>query len=303
MFLTCPEVFFFLPLSTVSERFFCKNNIDMIQSIGLAVLVLGGMGVLAAVILYFVAQKFKVIENPLIDEVVEFLPGANCGGCGYSGCRALAEAIVNQGSLDGLKCPPGGDASSQNIAGLLGVTSETADPLVAVVCCNGTIANSPAKSKYEGLSDCTFATSVFSGEGGCGFGCLGLGNCVRSCQFGALHIDEKTGLPVIDEENCGACGACVKACPRNIIEIRKKGPKGKKVFVSCANKEKGALAKKNCSVACIACRKCQKECSFEAITIENNLAYIDFEKCRLCRKCVSVCPTGAILEVDRKSVV
>ena len=269
----------------------------MVQSIGLAVLVLSGIGVLSAIILYFVAQKFKVIEDPLIDEVAEFLPGANCGGCGYSGCRALAEAIVKQGNLEGLKCPPGGDVSSQNIANLLGVANETEDPLVAVVRCNGTIANTPAKSKYEGLSDCTFATSVFSGEGGCGFGCLGLGNCVRSCQFGALHIDEKTGLPVVDEENCGACGACVKACPRNIIEIRKKGPKGKKVFVSCANKEKGALSKKNCSVACIACGKCQKECSFEAITIENNLAYIDFEKCRLCRKCVGVCPTGAILEV------
>ncbi|MDL2314962.1 RnfABCDGE type electron transport complex subunit B [Bacteroidales bacterium OttesenSCG-928-C19] len=269
----------------------------MIQSIGLAVLVLGGIGILAAVILYFVAQKFKVIENPLIDEVVEFLPGANCGGCGFSGCRALAEAMVKQGNLDGLKCPPGGDTASQNIANVLGVTSDASDPMIAVVRCNGSFANSPAKARFEGLSDCTFATSVFSGEGGCTFGCLGLGNCARSCQFDALYIDESTGLPVVDEDKCTSCGACVKACPRSIIELRKKGPKGRRVFVSCVNKEKGAAAKKNCGAACIGCGKCQKECPFEAITVENNVAYIDFEKCRLCRKCVGVCPTGAILEV------
>lgn len=111
-------------------------------------------------------------------------------------------------------------------------------------------------------------------------------------------MDPQTQLPVVDNEKCVACGACVKACPRNIIELRFKGPKDRRVFVSCVNKDKGGVARKACKVACIGCGKCAKECPFGAITVENNLAYIDFTKCRLCRKCVGVCPTGAIHEVN-----
>ena len=137
-----------------------------------------------------------------------------------------------------------------------------------------------------------------AGETACGFGCLGCGDCVAACQFGAISIDPATGIPVVDEEKCTSCGACVKACPRNIIELRKKGPKGRRVFVSCVNKDKGPVAMKACAVSCIGCGKCEKECPFGAITVENNLAYIDFEKCRLCRKCVTVCPKKAILDVN-----
>jgi ferredoxin len=112
-----------------------------------------------------------------------------------------------------------------------------------------------------------------------------------------MYMDEETGLPVVIEENCVACGACVRACPRSIIELRNIGKKSRRIFVSCVNKEKGAPAKKNCSVACIGCGKCEKECAFDAITIKDNLAYIDYEKCKLCRKCVPVCPTNAIHEL------
>jgi ferredoxin len=121
---------------------------------------------------------------------------------------------------------------------------------------------------------------------------------VKACQFDAIHLNEETGLPEVDEEKCTACGACTKACPRGIIELRKKGPKGRRVFVSCVNKDKGAVAMKACSVSCIGCGKCEKECPFGAITVENNLAYIDPEKCRLCRKCVVVCPKKAIRDVN-----
>ena len=121
---------------------------------------------------------------------------------------------------------------------------------------------------------------------------------VEACQFDAIHINPETGIAEVDEEKCVACGACVKACPRNIIELRKKGPKGRRVYVSCVNKDKGPAAMKACQVSCIGCGKCEKECPFGAITVEVNLAYIDPEKCRLCRKCEKVCPKHAIVAVN-----
>ena len=139
---------------------------------------------------------------------------------------------------------------------------------------------------------------MYGGETGCTFGCLGYGDCEKACNFGAIKVNPETGLPEVDEDKCTACGACVKACPKNIIELRKKGPKSRRVFVSCVNKDKGAVARKACINACIGCGKCAKECPFEAITVENNVAYIDYTKCRMCRKCVAVCPTGAIHELN-----
>lgn len=270
----------------------------MTKIILLAVLVLGIIGAIFAIVLYIVAQKFKIVEDPLIDEIAEVLPGANCGGCGKAGCRAMAEAFVQQGNMEGLKCPAGGDAVAQKVAALLGCSVEASEPQVAVVRCNGTCANATAKTHYDGLQDCAFANSLYTGESGCTFGCLGLGNCVKQCQFGALSMNPETGLPMVDEDKCTACGACVKACPRGVIEIRNKGLKNRRVYVACNNKEKGAVARKSCTAACIGCGKCEKTCPFGAIKVENNLAYIDFNVCKLCRKCVAECPTGAIHAVN-----
>lgn len=258
---------------------------------------LAGLGIASAVILYFVAQKFKVIEDPRIDIVADILPGANCGGCGFAGCRNFAEAIVKAESLEGLSCPVGGATVMGNIGQALGLAVEVSEPKIAVVRCNGSKEHAPAKVVFDSASRCSFAHSLFSGESGCPNGCLGLGDCVISCSFDAIHIDSSTGLPVVNDK-CVACGACVKACPRSVIELRFKGKKDRRIFVSCINTEKGAIAKKNCEVACIGCGKCVKVCPFEAITLANNLAYIDFEKCKLCRKCVTECPTGAIHELN-----
>ncbi len=264
----------------------------------LSFITLAALAVVAAVVLYVVAKKFHVEEDPRIDAICELLPGANCGGCGFAGCRNFAESIVKQGSLDGLLCPVGGADCMQSIAPVLGVEAVIEEPKIAVVRCSGSKVNAPRTVNFEGLSDCRFSSNLYAGESGCPNACVGLGSCVRSCQFDALQMDEETGLPVVNADTCVACGACVKACPRGVIELRDKGKKDRRVFVSCVNKEKGAMAKKRCAVACIGCGKCQKVCAFEAITIQNNLAYIDFGKCKLCRKCVSECPTGAILEVN-----
>jgi Na+-translocating ferredoxin:NAD+ oxidoreductase RNF subunit RnfB len=264
----------------------------------ITVLMLGLLGAVAAVILYFVAQKFKVFEDPRIDEVQEVLPAANCGGCGFAGCRAFAEACVKADTLDGLFCPVGGNEVMAQVAAAIGQEAVVADPKIAVVRCNGSCENRPHTNIYNGASSCAVAAALYGGETACSYGCLGLGDCEVACEFDALHMNPITGLPEIDEEKCTSCGACVKACPKLIIELRKKGPKSRRIFVSCVNKDKGAVAKKACDVACIGCGKCEKVCEFNAITIENNLAYIDYVKCRLCRKCVEVCPTGAIHELN-----
>lgn len=269
----------------------------------IAVIALGGLGLIMAVILYLIANKFKVFEDPKIDEVEDALPSANCGGCGFPGCRAFAEAAVKSakefGHLEGLNCPVGGNETAQSVGSILGLEVEEKDPMIAVVRCNGSLKNSPAKVQYEGATSCSFAHALYAGEGGCMYGCLGLGDCVDACDFDAIHMNPETGLPEVNN-NCTACNACVTSCPRNIIELRKKGPKDRRIFVSCINQEKGAPAKKNCNVACIGCSKCVKECKFDAITITSFMAYIDFEKCTLCRKCVDVCPTNAIHEVNFK---
>ena len=267
----------------------------------IAVIVLGAIALISAIVLYAVSKKFAVQEDPRIGQVVELLPGANCGGCGFAGCAGMADALVkgaDLGSIDGLMCPVGGADVMGQVADLLGMAVANTDPMVAVVRCNGTCEHRPRIVEYDGMRSCQAVNATCAGETGCGFGCLGCGDCVAACQFGAITMDEETGLPVVDEEKCTACGACAKACPRHIIELRKKGPKGRRVYVQCVNKDKGAVAKKACAVACIGCGKCQKVCNFDAITVENNVAYIDFNKCRMCTKCVDECPTGALVKVN-----
>lgn len=267
----------------------------------IAVAVLGVIGLVAAVVLYVCSKKFAVYEDPRIPQVTELLPGANCGGCGFAGCSALADALVkgaDAGSIDGISCPVGGQEVMGKVADLLGMAIANGDPMVAVVRCGGSCALRPRTATYDGLHTCAAMNACGAGETGCGFGCLGCGDCVAACQFDAIHMNPETGLPEVDEDKCTACGACAKACPRHIIELRKKGVKGRRVFVSCVNKDKGAVAMKACKAACIGCGKCAKACPFDAITIENNVSYIDFAKCRLCRKCVAVCPTKAIHAVN-----
>lgn len=262
------------------------------------ILFLAIVGALAALLLFVVSKKFHVEEDARIELVNEALPGANCGGCGYPGCSGFARACVEAESMEGLFCTVGGNDTMLKVADILGRTAVEAEPQLAVVRCNGTCDARPKVNQYDGASSCAIAAATYGGETGCTFGCLGLGDCTLACGFDAIKMNLLTGLPEVDEERCTACGACVKACPKMIIELRKKGPKGRRVFVSCVNKDKGGVAKKACDNACIGCSKCFKECKFEAITIANNLAYIDPNKCRLCRKCVEACPTGAIHEVN-----
>lgn len=258
-----------------------------------AILSLGIIGIIAAVVLFVVSKKFKVEEDPRVDEIAEVLPGANCGGCGYAGCRALAEAIVKAGTSKGIVCTAGGSGTGAQVAKIMGETAEISAPKIAVLRCNGSCANAPAKFHYDSAPTCAFAHTLSSGESGCAYGCLGLGDCTRACSFGGITINPETGLPRFNEHLCVACGSCMKACPRGLIEARTL-IEGNLVYVACNNKEKGGDAKKNCAVACIGCKKCEKTCGQTAITVENNMAYIDDTKCTGCGNCLENCPTGAI---------
>lgn len=252
------------------------------------------LGLLLALVLFLVAKKFKVEEDPRIDEVEKVMPGANCGGCGFAGCRAFAEAAVKSPDLEGIFCPVGGNDVMAKVAGILGFEAKVKAPQVAVIRCNGTCEARPQVNEYDGFPTCAVKAALYTGDTACAYGCLGCGDCVAACQFGALSMDPATGLPVVDEEKCTACGACVKACPKRIIELRPKGPRGMREVVACMNKDKGPVAKKACANACIGCGLCEKTCTHEAITVEVNLAWIDPVKCKLCRECEAVCPTGAI---------
>lgn len=264
------------------------------------VLVLVGIALFAAIILYLVSQKFNVEENPKIGEVESVLPGANCGACGKAGCHNFAESCVkaDENGFKNLYCPVGGAEVMKRVSDILGYAAVEKEPTVAVLKCNGTCENAPTKIHLDGVSICRLAAKISVGQTGCPNGCLRLGDCVKVCKFDALHIDEQTGLPVVDEDKCTSCGACVNICPRHLFEIRPKGKNGQRVYVACSNTQKGAVARKNCKAACIGCMKCTKVCP--AVKVENNLSYIPSEvsAAEFGAELVKACPTSAIIMTE-----
>ncbi len=264
-----------------------------------SVLTLVIIGLISAIVLYFLAEKFKVEEDPRIDEVEEVLPNANCGGCGFPGCRNFAEACVRADSLDNLFCPVGGNEVMKKVAEILGKTVVEQAPKVAVVRCQGSPKYRPRTTEYDGPASCAVEAALYSGHTDCQYGCLGHGDCVAACEFDAMYMDPETMLPVVIEDKCTACGACVEACPKDIIELRSINKKSRRIYVACISMDKGATTRKACEVGCIGCSACYKACEFDAITMyDRNLAYIDPDKCRLCRACVPVCPTNSIIEIN-----
>lgn len=268
-------------------------NIVLISLITLSVI-----GAVSAIILFVVAKKFHVFEDQRIDEVEAALPAANCGGCGFPGCRGFADACVKAVELGDLFCPVGGNDTMSKVADILGKTAVAQAPKVAVVRCDGTCEHRPRHNEYDGVKHCFIAHNLYSGETNCSWGCLGFGDCELSCDFDAIKVNPVTMIPEVDDDKCTACGACVRACPKLLIELRKKGPKNRRIYVGCRNEDKGHITKKACDVGCIGCAKCFKVCPHEAITVDNNLAFINDEACKLCRKCVEVCPTSSIKEIN-----
>ena len=259
---------------------------------------LTAIGVLAAVVIYFVSKKFAVQEDSRIADVESVLPNTNCGGCGQPGCHAFAMAVVNSGDLNTLHCPVGGNAVMKQVASILGVQAVEKDPYIAVVRCSGSFEYRKKTNIYDGTESCKIAAALYSGDTGCAYGCLGMGDCVQVCDFEAMYMDEKTGLPVIIEDKCTACNACVKECPKDILELWPKGKKNQRVYVACLNEEKGSTARKECAVACSGCAKCFEACRYDAITMNGSLAAIDPDKCKLCMECVDTCDVHNIITAN-----
>lgn len=260
------------------------------KTIYLALAVLGGLGVVFGVALAIVAARFAVKVDPKVEKVREVLPGANCGGCGFAGCMGYAEAVVGNPDVAVHLCAPGKAAVAEKIAEITGKKAEKVEPKIARVFCQGGTSLSQRKFIYTGVKDCTAAVLAAGGDKSCEYGCLGYGTCMRACPFGAITMSSDN-LPIIDPEKCTACGKCVAACPKQVIELAQAS---KAVVISCHSRDKGADTKKKCQVGCIACGICVRTCPVDAIKIDNNLARIDHSKCIVCGLCVKKCPTSAI---------
>jgi Na+-translocating ferredoxin:NAD+ oxidoreductase RNF subunit RnfB len=256
-----------------------------------AVLILGGVGLVFGVFIAFANKRLWVWEDPRIDVVAQMLPNANCGACGLPGCRAFAEQAV-AGAVAPAQCTVSGEAAREQIAQYLGVDAGSAVKNVARLLCAGGSDVAGYQAEYRGLPTCAAAAAVAGGGKGCAWGCLGLADCARVCDFDAIHMSE-TGLPVVDVDKCTACGDCVTACPKSLFELR---PLDAKLLVQCRNLISGDDALAQCRVACTACGKCVQDAAEGLISVSSGVAVINYDEIvRAEPRAVERCPTGAIV--------
>ncbi len=260
-----------------------------LQGVMVATAIVAGVGLFIGLFLGFAAKTFEVKADEREIMVRELLPGANCGGCGYPGCDGLASAIA-KGEAPANACPVANKEAHSKIAEVMGTVVEEAEKVVAFVKCVGTCDKTQVKYEYYGVQDCKKAAMV-PGKGNkkCSYGCMGFGSCVKVCAFDAIHV--VNGVAVVDKEKCTGCSSCTAQCPNNLIEMV---PASARHLVGCSSLDKGKDVKAACAAGCIGCKLCTKACEFDAIAVNDNLAYIDYSKCTNCGKCATVCPVKVI---------
>jgi len=269
------------------------EDVNAVRTLVVALLSMGGLGVAFAALLAVANAKLKVQEDPKITEVDNALPGLNCGACGEANCRTFAEGVV-AGTQPVNGCRVGGSATARAVARVMGVEVEGAVLQKAVVHCGADDSVRQRRGRYTGVASCTAANLHLGGNILCRYGCLGYGDCYRSCPFHAIEMVD--GLPAVDFETCVACGKCVEACPRGIISLEV--VKNETNYaVRCSSPLAGRAVRKICKVGCIACKRCEKACPVDAIQVTDHLAYIDYEKCQGCGDCAEACPTKCITVV------
>lgn len=254
----------------------------------LPVLIFIGLGLLMGALLALASKLFAVKKDEKAEAIKECLPGANCGGCGYSGCDAYA-AAVSAGDAPVNKCSVGGAEAASKIAQIMGVDAGEQVRMRAQVMCSGTGEYAKKKYIYEGIDDCVAASKIGGGDKMCKNGCIGLGNCVRACPFDAIVVED--GVAAVDYSKCKGCGICVSACPKGIIKLI---PFDAKHWVGCMSVDDGKNTRKVCDVGCISCKLCQKNCPAGAINVDNFVASIDYDKCTGCDICTDKCPRHII---------
>ena len=253
-----------------------------------AALVLGALSLIFGLALTFAAKAFHVDVDERVEKVRGCLGGANCGACGFAGCDQLAEAVVS-GKAAPTACPPAGPKGAKEIGEIMGVAVDGEERKVARVICQGKTGVANESYHYDGYNSCSLAVGIAGGPTKCLYGCVGLGDCMDHCSFGAISI--KDGIAYVDESKCTGCGSCVTNCPRHVLELQ---PVSQTVTVRCHNVEVARKARESCMKACIGCGRCTKECKYDAIHVENGFARIDAGKCTRCGACVSVCPCKCI---------
>lgn len=255
------------------------------------------LGIIFGVLLAVASKVFFVKTDPRVEQIQECLPGANCGGCGFSGCADLANKIV-EGKAKPNACPVGGEKCAEKIAEIMGVEAESPVRMRAQVMCSGVNGKSSKKYLYEGEADCNATVRMGYGDRVCPNGCVGLGSCVKHCKFDAIHVID--GVSTVDYAKCTGCGVCVQYCPKKIIKLV---PFEAPHWVGCSSLDKGAVTKTYCDVGCIGCKLCEKACEFDAITVTDNVAKIDYDKCTDCGKCVDKCPKKIIKTGIRGGII
>jgi Na+-translocating ferredoxin:NAD+ oxidoreductase RNF subunit RnfB len=249
--------------------------------------ILGALGAILAFIVWFVARKFAIKVSPMLEEVLEKLPGANCGACGFAGCSGFAQAVV-EGEAEPAACIPGGVETAQEVGKILGVEVKLREKRIAKVACSGRCEEK--KYLYQDVKDCRVILSYFGGDSQCEYSCLGLGSCSLVCPFEAISVNIDQRKIEISEARCSGCGKCESACPRQVIKLVPLN----KPYIMCSSQAKGGVVRKICPQGCIGCGRCVKVCQEGAIKVENNLAVFNYEKCTACGKCIEKCPTQVI---------
>lgn len=253
-----------------------------------AVLLVGGIGAVVGVMLAVASIIFYVPTDERAAEIRQVLPGANCGACGYSGCDGYAAALSKGEARPGA-CTVGGEETAAAVAAIVGGDAGGYEKKTAVVHCSGTGAVTKKAAEYQGEKTCAAAAVIYSGLGKCSFGCIGFGDCMAACEHGAIYFSD--GLASVDIEKCKACGACAAACPHGLISIE---PLKRRAVVLCSSCDKGNITTKVCKAGCIGCMRCTRACESGAVSVADNHARVDAEKCTGCGKCAEVCPRKII---------